>query len=84
MDRETQIVEWFKEKFSSRTPPKSVLDCEPSYRVYWTEIREKMGELGYTEGVVDLSYEWSDIYKRHKLKRWCNKKMQEAGEERRL
>jgi hypothetical protein len=81
---EDQLVEWFKKKFASRTPPKSVLDALPEYRVPWSEILQKMQDLGYTGNAVDLRQEWFRIHEAHKLRPYCNRLLKTAGETQRV
>lgn len=78
--KEVTLVDWFKTTFAARTPPQSVLDSTPEYRVGWHEISAKMRELGYTDGVLDLRYEWDHIFRKYKLRSFCNVKLKEAGE----
>lgn len=78
-DREEKLIEWYKALFASRTPPKSVLDADPSYRIIFTELREKMREVGYTENAVDMRHEWDRIFQK-RLRKWVNATLKAAGE----
>lgn len=71
---ETELVEWFLTLFTDRTNnPKSVMDIAPEYRVMWTEIREKMIELGYRSDPVDNRFEWDRLYRKHRLSAKCKR-----------
>lgn len=83
-ERERELVAWFKELFASRTPPRSVLDAAPEYRVTWTETHDAMRRLGYTDNVVELRYEWDRVWRRHNLRKFCNDLMESAGEGHRI
>lgn len=74
-----QLIEWFLSTFASRTPPRSVLDSTPAYRVGWHEIRAKMQELGLHTNAVDDRLLWQEIYDAS-LRRRCNKLLLAAGE----
>ena len=74
------LVEWFKALFAARTPPKSVLEAHSSYRVMWSEIRQRMLDLGWVGNVVDQRLEWDRIYVECKLVAWRNRVLREAGE----
>jgi hypothetical protein len=76
-ENEKLLVAWFKEKFATRTPPRSILDMIPEYRVTWTEIREKMAELGWNEAPPDLRLAWEAIHQRHRLRPWWKKLVRE-------
>jgi hypothetical protein len=73
-----QLVAWFKELFASRTPPQSVLDASPDYRVTWTEIRAKMMSLGWPGDVYDR-ITWGNIFATYKLRNYCNKLIRATG-----
>lgn len=79
MNPEQQLVEWFKELYASRTPPKSIIDAHPDYRVNWTETRAKMEELGFPGGAVDMRIVWAGIFVRNKLRAHCNKLIRATG-----
>lgn len=77
--REDRLVEWYKSLFASRTPPKSVLDADPGYRVIYTELREKMKELGYDNDPVSMRFEWDRIFQT-RLRKWVNATLRAADE----
>jgi hypothetical protein len=74
-----ELVDWFLATFASRTPPRSVLDGPPLYRVGWHEIRAKMQELELHTNAVDDRLWWQEVYDT-RLRRQCNKLLREAGE----
>lgn len=61
---EEALVKWFRDLFAARSGTNDPLDFDPSYRVTWTEVWEKMKELGYTQSVVDGRIEWATIARR--------------------
>lgn len=72
------LVEWFKETYADRTPPKSVQDAHPDYRVTWHETRAKMISLGFTGDVHDRIV-WARIFVRYKLRAWANRLIKKTG-----
>lgn len=79
MTPDEELIQWYKDMFASRTPPKSVLDAAPDYRVTWTELYAKMQELGYKEDVVTLRIKWAEMFVENKLRTWCNKLIKATG-----
>jgi hypothetical protein len=74
-----ELLAWFKTTFAARTPPTSVLDSTPQYRVGWSEIRLKMKDLGLSIDVLADRLWWQKVFDAQ-LRRYCNKVLRAAGE----
>lgn len=79
MDRDNQLVEWFKDLFAKRTPPNSILDAHPDYRVTWHETAARMKELGYGSDAVGNRITFAKLFVARRLMAWCNRKIRETG-----
>jgi hypothetical protein len=78
---EANLLAWYKQTFAARTPPKSVLEAHPQYRVYWTEILAAIKEHGcFQHDVVETRLYWQRLFDAH-LRRWCNRTLKDAGEQ---
>lgn len=68
-----ELVAWFKEQFAARTPPKTIADAHPDYRVNWHEVQAKMRLLGYGDNPILNRIAFAKIWHDQKLRTWCNR-----------
>jgi len=63
-EAELKLVEWFRQKYAQRTPPREVQDILTDGRVTWTEIRMKAIEL-HINADVDFRLRWQMLFEVH-------------------
>ncbi len=71
------LLNWFRDLFLSRTPPRVVEDALVSQRIGWSEIWAEMQDQGFQGDVVAGRLEWNRIAKKNRLKQWCIRKDKE-------
>ena len=74
-----RLVEWFLSLYAARTPPQSVLDAHPDYRVTWHETAAKMKELGYEMDAVAKRIHFGRLFADRRLRAACNKLIRATG-----
>jgi hypothetical protein len=68
--RELALVKWFSLLWKQRTDNPDIFEVNPENRIFWSEVRSKMLELGFSENQanqVDLRFHWHELMLKYDL-----------------